>query len=201
MKYSRQIGTVNEIYNIFIRDVTNTSSAGLANVVASSVSFGWFRSDMSAVSTGTCTTGTMGSYSVSSFVQCNSSNALGWYQFSAPDGMFVSGRSAALHMYGAPNMAPIPIEIELTRTDNQSYLSSQTVSSVLNLAAIADALLNRNVSAGSNTGRLVKEALYALRNKVDTGAGIVYETDDTTSSWAFTVSTQAGNPIVIIDPS
>jgi hypothetical protein len=67
--------------------------------------------------------------------------------------------------------------------------------------AAADTLLARNVSGGGNTGRSVKEALYVLRNKVDAGAGIVYATDDTTSSWAFTVSTLAGNPIVAIDPA
>jgi hypothetical protein len=68
-------------------------------------------------------------------------------------------------------------------------------------ADIADSLLNRNVSGGANTGRLVKEGLYVLRNKVDAGAGIVYQTDDTTSSWAFSVSTVAGNPIQVIDPA
>jgi hypothetical protein len=62
-------------------------------------------------------------------------------------------------------------------------------------------LLNRNVSGGANTGRLVKEALYVLRNKVDAGAGIVYATDDTTSSWSFSVSTQASDPIVSITPN
>jgi hypothetical protein len=68
-------------------------------------------------------------------------------------------------------------------------------------ADIADSLLNRNVSGGANTGRLVKEAIYVLRNKVDAGAGIVYQTDDTTSSWAFSVSTVAGDPIQVIDPA
>jgi hypothetical protein len=67
--------------------------------------------------------------------------------------------------------------------------------------AAADTLLARNVSGGGNTGRSVKEALYVLRNKVDAGAGIVYATDDATSSWAFTVSTLAGDPIVAIDPA
>ena len=65
----------------------------------------------------------------------------------------------------------------------------------------ADALLKRNVSSGANTGRTVREALYVLRNKVDALAGIVYETDDLTSSWAFTVSTVAGDPIQVITPT
>jgi hypothetical protein len=349
MKISRQVGTISEILNVFINDATVSTGAGLANIVASTVSFSWFRSDMSAVSTGTATTGTMGTYTVSSFVQCNSTGALGWYQFMPPNGMFVSGRSAALHIYGAPNMAPLPIEVELTKTDNQTYMSSQNLSTnalvnvnlvlgstpvttaagvlattwdlsrtanltstvaltgttistnqfvnvnqvlgstpvtsaagvlkadfatiygtapvttaagifatVLDLGrtanptstvaftgttisgsqnvstivdkanftlaaaydpsktaaqagdamtltggernSVADAFLGRNVSGGSSSGRLVKESLYVLRNKVDAGAGIVYQTDDTTSSWAFAVSTVPGNPIQVITP-
>jgi hypothetical protein len=66
--------------------------------------------------------------------------------------------------------------------------------------SVADAFLGRNVSGGSSSGRLVKESLYVLRNKVDAGAGIVYQTDDTTSSWAFAVSTVPGNPIQVITP-
>jgi hypothetical protein len=67
--------------------------------------------------------------------------------------------------------------------------------------AIADAFLARNVSGGANTGRLVKEAFYAIRNRVDLSNGIVYATDDTTSSWAFTTSTAAVDPVVEIDPA
>lgn len=67
--------------------------------------------------------------------------------------------------------------------------------------AAADALLARNIAGGSSSGRLVKEALYVLRNKVDTGAGIVYQVDDATTAWTFAVTTTAGNPITVIDPA
>lgn len=68
---------------------------------------------------------------------------------------------------------------------------------------IADALLNRNVAGGSNTGRLVKEGLYALRNRMAIAAGTltVYQVNDTTASWTAAVTTAAGNPISEIDPS
>ena len=67
---------------------------------------------------------------------------------------------------------------------------------------IADAILNRNVAGGSNTGRLVKEALYLLRNKSAIAGGTltVYQTDDTTSQWTAAVTTAAGNPISEINP-
>jgi hypothetical protein len=68
----------------------------------------------------------------------------------------------------------------------------------------ADALLGRNVSGGSSTGRLVKQALHFLRNKwsVSGGTLTVYDTDDTTSSWTATVSSDAAaDPITGNDPS
>jgi hypothetical protein len=70
--------------------------------------------------------------------------------------------------------------------------------------AAADALLARNVSGSSSTGRTVKQALHFLRNKWTVSAGTltVYDTDDSTSSWTATVSSDAGaEPIVGNDPS
>jgi hypothetical protein len=67
---------------------------------------------------------------------------------------------------------------------------------------IADALLNRNVAGGSSTGRLVKEALYVLRNKSEiSGTTLnVYDATDTLS-WTATVSSSASaNPVTGIDP-
>lgn len=68
----------------------------------------------------------------------------------------------------------------------------------------ADALLGRNVAGGSSSGRLVKEALYFLRNKwtVSGGTLTVYATDDTTSAWTSTVSTDdTAEPVTGSDPS
>lgn len=68
----------------------------------------------------------------------------------------------------------------------------------------ADALLGRNVSGGSSTGRTVKQALHILRNKSGVAAGTltVYDTDDSTSSWTAAVSSDAAaDPITGIDPA
>lgn len=69
--------------------------------------------------------------------------------------------------------------------------------------AIADALLARNVAGGSSAGRLVKEALYVLRNKTNIAAGTltVYGTDDATPAFTAAVTTTAGDPISQIDPA
>jgi hypothetical protein len=67
---------------------------------------------------------------------------------------------------------------------------------------IADALLNRNIGGGSSTGRLVKEALFALRNKseiVGTTLNVYDESDDL--SWTAAVASSASaDPVTGIDP-
>lgn len=72
----------------------------------------------------------------------------------------------------------------------------------------ADALLNRDMSTGSDAGsgtvRTVRQALRFLRNKWAIAAGTltVYKEDDSTSSWTAAVSTDAAAlPIVSNDPA
>jgi len=70
--------------------------------------------------------------------------------------------------------------------------------------SVADTLLGRNVAGGSNTGRLVKEALYALRNKSEiVGSTLnVYDETDGGIAWSATVASSAGaNPITGVDPA
>jgi hypothetical protein len=70
--------------------------------------------------------------------------------------------------------------------------------------SIADALLARNVSGGSSTGRTVKQALHVLRNKVAVSGGTltVYDTDDASASWTAAVTgTSGADPITTVDPA
>jgi hypothetical protein len=70
--------------------------------------------------------------------------------------------------------------------------------------AVADTLLNRHVEGGNNNGRLVKEALYPLRNRNELvgGTNYVYRADDTTVAWTAPVSVDANAlPITGINPS
>lgn len=70
--------------------------------------------------------------------------------------------------------------------------------------AVADALLGRNVSGGSSSGRTVKQALHFIRNKwaVLSNTLTVYDTDDVTTSWTAPVTgTPGADPITGIDPT
>lgn len=71
--------------------------------------------------------------------------------------------------------------------------------------AIADSLLDRDMSVGTDSGteivRTVRQALRVLRNKVDIPNGKVKKEDDATDSFTFAVTTAAGNPVTVVDPT
>jgi hypothetical protein len=77
------------------------------------------------------------------------------------------------------------------------------------LNAIADALLDRNMTTGTDNGtdstavRTVRQALRRLRNKESIAAGVLTVTkeDDATASWTAAVTTTAGNPLSAVDPT
>lgn len=69
--------------------------------------------------------------------------------------------------------------------------------------SMADYLLGRNIAGGSSTGRLVKEALYALRNKSEiVGSTLnVYNATDGAIAWTAAVSSSGSAvPVTGIDP-
>jgi len=87
--------------------------------------------------------------------------------------------------------------------NSQAIVSdTNTIAGTLYVESIADALLNRNVGGGSNSGRLVKEALYALRNKSEiVGATLsVYDAVDALSWTAAVASSASADPVTGIDP-
>ena len=75
------------------------------------------------------------------------------------------------------------------------------------LNEIADAILDRNMATGTDSGsstvRTVRQALRALRNKVAIAAGTatINKEDDATASWTAAVTTTAGDPISAVDPA
>ena len=106
----------------------------------------------------------------------------------------------------AVNLSATNIDTDQVVASVRGAVGSVTADVTLSAAeenAIADAILGRNVAGGSSAGRLVKEALYVLRNKTAISAGTltVYGTDDATPSFTAAVTTAAGNPIDSIDPA
>ena len=121
MTIERVVGTTEEMVDIFVQDATVTTGAGLPNLVISTFSSYYHRTDMTSTSSVTLvSTGTMGTWSSGQWLQINSTFMRGWYQFCAPNGMYANGSSVALHMYGHPSMAPVLMRYDITRQNNQS---------------------------------------------------------------------------------
>ena len=77
------------------------------------------------------------------------------------------------------------------------------VSDVPTAAQNADKLLGRSLAGGADGGRMVKDALRALRNKTSIAGSTLTVTaeDDVTTAWTAAVTTAPGNPLTGIDPA
>lgn len=83
------------------------------------------------------------------------------------------------------------------------------VISAAELNAMADAILDRNMATGTDSGtnstavRTPRQAWRQTRNKVTIVAGVitVYKEDDATVSWTGATGTTAGDPLSSIDPT
>lgn len=121
MLIQRKIGTTSEVLLIFIQDSTSTTGAGktgLAYNTASLTAY-YVRNDQTSATAISLVDMTLGTYTSGGFKEVNATTMPGWYQFCPPNAVFTSGRSAGIHLQGASGMAPCPIGIELTATDNQ----------------------------------------------------------------------------------
>lgn len=115
----------------------------------------------------------------------------------------VGGTSVVGYVVGSFSIENRSTQAIRAKTDNLPAAPA-AVGDIPTAVQNADALLGRNVSGGSSTGRTVKQALHVLRNKSAVAAGTltVYDTDDATSSWTATVSSDAAaDPITGIDPA
>ena len=152
MSFSRQVGSVGQMVDLFVQNATVTTGVGLPNVEISNFSAYYHRTDMTSTSTVTLvSTGTMGTWSSGQWKQINSTLMMGWYQFCMPNGMFVAGSSVSLHMAGHASMAPVVARFDIERFNNQGWVSSEphNVTRLYSAAAVtsADGVLAVDVSS------------------------------------------------------
>ena len=170
MKISRVVGTTGELVPIFVQDATVSTGAGLPNLTISTFSSYYYRSDMTSTSSVTLvSTGTLGTWSSGQFLQINSSFMRGWYQFCLPNGVFANGSTCAVHMYGHPSMAPVVMELEIVRFNNQSALVTANPVGVSNFQGITVGVSSVTDKAGYS----VSSISVGVSTSWFSGAGIV----------------------------
>lgn len=155
MKVSIQAGKTSQSVNIFIQDSSSTTGAGLAGLVYNSAGLTAYYTFAGTNATATAITlatlaAVNSAYSSGGFKEIDATNMPGWYRFDPPDAVLAAakGRSVAMHLKGATNMAPLPIEIELTGWDNQDAVRGGLTALPNANAEAAGGLYTRGTGAG-----------------------------------------------------
>lgn len=161
-KISVQAGSTGVSVNLFINSSTSTTGLGQAGIVFNAASFTCYYVRQRTTATPiTLATSTVGNpWVTGGFIQIDSVNAPGWYNFDIPNIVLGTGSPfASVHFQGAANMAPLPLEIELTAWNNQDIVtggliaisSTGTLGSVSNVRGTSTVVL----AAGTHTGVVI----------------------------------------------
>lgn len=116
-KLSIKAGSKKESVNVFIRDSSSTTGAGLTGLVFNSAGLTAYycrpRTSATAITLATLASATA-AWSSGGFKEIDATNMPGWYRLDLPDAALAAGaRFADVHLKGATNMAPLPLEIDL----------------------------------------------------------------------------------------
>jgi hypothetical protein len=121
MKLSIQAGSTGVSVNIFVQDSDASNGAGLTGLTSSAVSAFYAHPRAQAMEIPlVALSSAAATYSSGGFIEISSANMPGWYRLDIPNGAFASNsRCISVHLEGPEDMAPVPLEIELTAWNNQ----------------------------------------------------------------------------------
>ncbi len=191
MKLSILAGSTSQTVNVFIQDSTSTTGQGLAGLVFNSSGlkayYGLPKAASVAVTLATLAAVTS-AFSSGGFIEIDATNMKGWYRFDIPDAALASGRFVSVHFYGATNMAPCPLEIELTATNNQSAATFMT-----GVNGVAPPT-NWNLISIDSNGRLdIIKIAGTTQTARDIGASVLLSSGTGTGQLDFTSGVVKGN--------
>lgn len=162
-KISIQAGATSQTVNIFVRDSSSTTGGGLTGLVFNTANLTAYYAlpKAAAVSITLATLAAVTSvYSSGGFKEIDATNMPGWYRFDIPDAALASGIFVSVLLKGATNMAPLPIEIELTGWNNQDAVHGG-MTALPNTACTTNASL---LTSGTGTDQLSVSSGVAKAN-------------------------------------
>ncbi len=174
-KYAIVVGATSRMADVFIQDQSSVSGGGLTGLVYTSAGLTWsyHRDNSNAATAVTLASATLGTFTSGGFIEINATTMPGWYQLGIPDAALASGaKYVTMHLIGATNMVALPMEIELTVTDNQTALNNLSQTDIRTAVGLASANLDTQ--------------LAEIEGETDDIAAIKAKTDPLT----FTVSNQ-----------
>lgn len=164
MKLQVLKGSENVRLMVFVSDSSSTTGGGLTGLTSGSAGLKWhyWRGD-SGNTGGTGVTpaaGTRGTWTSGGIVEIDGTNLPGWYELGVPNGALAAGsNSVAMHLMGATNMAPLPLEIQLVGYDPNNATS-------LGLSNL-DAAMTSRLAAASYTAPTAVPSVEAIRSEMD----------------------------------
>lgn len=199
-------GKTSQLARLFIQDSSVATGAGLTGIAFNSATLTWYyiREGASSATQVTLATMTVGTWATGGFKEIDSTNMPGWYEIGIPDACLATGaNSVAMHLKGVTNMAPVPVEIELTAFDLQT--ATQPVNTTqwngINVSSPATAGIPdinvkniNNVSASSVTTINANQGTTQPVNFTGTGASALAKSDtvDIAGAAVSTSSAQIG---------
>ena len=156
MKLIYKKGVTSFITHVFIQDSSSTTGAGLAGLTFETASLVAYYVKPGGTLTALTleTIGTLGTYAAPTsaahmrFKLVHDTNAPGLYEIQLHNDVLASGNAITIMMHGAANMAPLPLEIQLTDLDLNAASTPQTGDSygIVNHADYGNAKLVRSTT-------------------------------------------------------
>lgn len=127
MKLSIVRGATSVIIHLFIQDSASTTGGGKTGLAFNTASLAayYIRPGDASATAISLATATVGTWATGGFKEVDATNMPGLYEFSVPDALLnATGtkRHVTILFKGAAGMAPLPVEIALTATDNQDVV-------------------------------------------------------------------------------
>lgn len=143
MKLILKAGSTSNILQLFVPDSSSSTGAGLTGLAFNTGSLTcYYHKDIDTTATVvTLNTMTVGTYTSAGFKEIDATNMPGWYQLCIPNAAVSSGKNVGIHLKGATNMAPVPLEIQLVSYDPYDV-------SALGLSNIDATISSRSTYAG-----------------------------------------------------
>lgn len=140
-KLSIQAGSTGISVSVFLQASTSTTGLGMTGLAGTSAGLTayYYRPDdhTTAVPITLATSSLAAAWTSALFVEVNATSMNGWYRFDMPNAVLGTGaKSAAVHFQGAANMAPLPLEIELTGWNNQIAVQTSVLAPQVHTGAI-----------------------------------------------------------------
>lgn len=201
MKLQKVAGTTSQTINIFVQDSSATDGSGLTGLVYNTANLVcWYvRPGVAEVQITLATQTVTGAWATGGFVEIDATNMPGVYRLDLPNAVLAAGVDHVVVMiHGASDMAPLPLEIQLTAFD----LDSADVA--LDEDAIATAILDlaNGVESGLTLRQCQRALVSVLAGLLD-GAGTTTvttrDTNDTKDRVTATINGTNDRTVIVLD--